>query len=156
MRAGKFDLPTHQQESMWICPKHRYNLGGNWRPLKTCQYPLHSGARKKLKNKDVVNLQMSKNIQTIFGVTIPIGSGKRVSFNNYNTAWNIDHISKSNSAGYPNHCQQDESTCPDHCLKFGLSDPNDLDLKEQCAHEHTTSCGEYDDITICLDKIEHM
>ena len=86
MRAGKFDLPTHQQESMWICPKHRYNLGGNWRPLKTCQYPLHSGARKKLKNKDVVNPRMSKNIQTIFGVTIPIGSGKRVSFNNYNTA----------------------------------------------------------------------
>ena len=83
MRAGKFDLPTHQQESMWICPKQRYNLGRNWRPLKTCQYPLHSGARKKLKNKDVVNLQMSKNIQTIFGVTIPIGSGKRVSFNNY-------------------------------------------------------------------------
>ena len=33
--------------------------------------------------KDVVNLQMSKNIQSIFGVTIPIGSGKRVSFNNY-------------------------------------------------------------------------
>ena len=33
--------------------------------------------------KNVVNLQMSKNIQTIFGVTIPIGSGKRVSFNNY-------------------------------------------------------------------------
>ena len=24
--------------------------------------------------------------------------------------------------GYPNHCQQDERTCPDHCLKFGLSD----------------------------------
>ena len=83
MRAGKFDLPTHQQECMWICPNHRYNLGRNWHPLKTCQYPLHSGARKKLKNKDVVNLQRSKNIQTIFGVTIPIGSGKRVSFNNY-------------------------------------------------------------------------
>ena len=82
MRAGNFDLPTHQQECMWICPNHRYNLGRNWRPLKTCQYPLHSGARKKLKNKDVVNLQMSKNIQTIFGVTVPIGSGKRVSFNN--------------------------------------------------------------------------
>ena len=34
----------------------------------------------------IVNPRMSKNIQTIFGVTIPIGSGKRVSFNNYNTA----------------------------------------------------------------------
>ena len=33
--------------------------------------------------KDVVNLQMSKNIQTIFGIAITIDSGKRVSFNNY-------------------------------------------------------------------------
>ena len=41
--------------------------------------------------------------------------------------------------GYPNHCQQDENTCPDHCLKFGLSDPNDSDLKEQCAHEHMST-----------------
>jgi len=70
-------LPTHQQECMWICPNHRYNLGRKWRPLKTCQYPLHSGARKKLKNKDVVNVQMSRNVQTIFGVTVPIGSGKK-------------------------------------------------------------------------------
>ena len=23
--------------------------------------------------------------------------------------------------GYRNHCQEDESTCPDHCLKFGLN-----------------------------------
>lgn len=56
--------------------------------------------------------------------------------------------------GYRNHCQQDDSPCPDHCVKFGLSDPNDSDLKEQCAHEHTTSCRQCDDITICLDKIE--
>ena len=33
---------------------------------------------------------------------------------------------------------------------------NDSDLNEQCAHEHTTSCGECDDITIRLDKIEHV
>jgi len=25
--------------------------------------------------------------------------------------------------GYRNHCQQYDGTCPDHCLKFGLSDP---------------------------------
>ena len=58
--------------------------------------------------------------------------------------------------GYRNHCQQDESSCPDHCLRFGLSDPSDSDLEEQCAHEHTTSCEECDDITICLYTIEHV
>ena len=58
--------------------------------------------------------------------------------------------------GYRSNCQQDVSTCPDHCLKFALSDPNDSNPEEQCAHERTTSCGEYDDITIRLDKIEHV
>ena len=61
---------------MWICPKHRYNLGGNWRPLKTYQYLLHSGAKKALKNIDVVTLQMSKHTQKTLGITVPIGSGK--------------------------------------------------------------------------------
>ena len=75
VRAGMFYIPIEKQEEMWICPKHRYNLGRNWRPLKTCQFPLHSGAKKQLKNKDVVNLEMSKNIQIQFGITVPIGSG---------------------------------------------------------------------------------
>ena len=58
--------------------------------------------------------------------------------------------------GYRNHCQQDTSTCPDYCLEFALGDPNGSDLREQCAHEHTTWCGECNDITICLDKFEHV
>ena len=76
VRAGIFDFPPNQLEKMWICPKHRYNLGRNWRPLRTCQYPLHSGAKKALKNIDVVTLQMSRHAQKIFGITVPIGSGK--------------------------------------------------------------------------------
>ena len=74
-RAGMFYVPTTKQEDMWVCPKHRYNLGRNWRPLKTCQFPTHSGSKKKHKNKDVVNLEMSKSIQIQFGVTVPVGSG---------------------------------------------------------------------------------
>ena len=61
---------------MFVCPKHRHNLDRNWRPLRTCRYPLHSVARKKLKNDHFINLEMSKNIHGIFGITIPIGSGK--------------------------------------------------------------------------------
>ena len=76
IRAGLFDVPPHRQEEMFVCPKHRHNLGRNWRPLRTCRYPLHSGARKKLKNDHVINLEMSKNIHAIFGITTPIGSGK--------------------------------------------------------------------------------
>lgn len=76
-RAGMFYIPTKKQEEMWVCPKHRYNLGRNWRPLKSCQYPLHSGTKKAHKSKDIVNLEMSKNIQLQFGVTVPVGSGEK-------------------------------------------------------------------------------
>ena len=68
----------------------------------------------------------------------------------------LQDVKRYFKTGYRNHCQQDGSTCPDYCLMFALSDPNDSDLEEQCAHEHTTSCGECDDITIRLDKIEHV
>ena len=83
VRAGKFDLPHNQVETMWICPKHKHNLGRNWRPLRTCHYPLHSGARKAPKNMDVVNLHLSRLTQKIYGVTVPVGSGKpkRMSIN---------------------------------------------------------------------------
>ena len=32
---------------------------------------------------------------------------------------------------YREHCQQRESTCPDHCVKFALSDPNDASSETQ-------------------------
>ena len=59
-------------------------------------------------------------------------------------------------AEYQSHCQDDESQCPDHCRKFGLSDPNDPDFQEHCAHHHTLSCPQYDDNTSCLEKIRQI
>ena len=41
----------------------------------TCQYPQHSGENKRVKGRDVVNLQMAQDIQKLFGVNVPIGSG---------------------------------------------------------------------------------
>ena len=60
----------------------------------------------------------------------------------------LQDVKRYFKTGYRNHCQQDGSTYPDYCLMFALSDPNDTDLEEQCAHEHTTSCGECADITV--------
>ena len=53
-----------------------------------------------------------------------------------------------------NHCHEPESSCPDHCLKFGLSDPNIEDFNETCAHEHTTRYDQCDNISTCINKIE--
>jgi len=54
---------------------------------------------------------------------------------------------------YESHCQDDESQCPDHCRKLGLSDPKDPDFQEHCTHQHTLRCPQCDDITLCLQKM---
>ena len=66
IRAGLFDVPPHRQEEMFACPKHRHNLGRNWRPLRTCRYPLHSGARKKLKKLSCYQLENVKEYSLKF------------------------------------------------------------------------------------------
>ena len=55
---------------------------------------------------------------------------------------------------YQKNCKDNESSCPDHCRKLGLSDPNDQNFQEKCTHEHTLSCPQCDDITSCLHKLQ--
>ena len=57
MSAGKFDLPTHQQECMWIYPK-------------TLKYPLHSSTRKKTEEQRCGESADVKKYANYFGVTI--------------------------------------------------------------------------------------
>lgn len=75
-RAGMFYLHHEDARKMWICYKHRHTLGKFWKSTKvTCHYPEHSGAKKSLKGRDVITLQMAKDIQVLFGVVVAIGSG---------------------------------------------------------------------------------
>ena len=61
---------------MWICDRHRHNLGKFWRSAKlTYQYPYHDGVRKCIEGRDVITLHMSQDIQKLFGVIITIESG---------------------------------------------------------------------------------
>ena len=77
-RTGLFNLEKGQTDQMWICPKHRYDLGKGWRKSKTvCQYPKHSGEttrKKKAKGRNSVSIQLAKDIQMLFGVLVPVGS----------------------------------------------------------------------------------
>ena len=57
---------------------------------------------------------------------------------------------------YQSHCQADDSECPDHCRKFGLSDPNDPDFQDQCTHQHTLHCPQCDEITCCLQNMQQI
>lgn len=39
---------------------------------------IHSAPKKTYKNKDVVNVEMAKNIQLQFVMTVPVGSGENI------------------------------------------------------------------------------
>ena len=69
------DLSFDQLERLWICEKHRNDMGKYWRPRQTCQYPLHRpGPKKKLRTRNAVHASMSREINLIFGKNVPIGS----------------------------------------------------------------------------------
>jgi hypothetical protein len=80
-RAGIFDVSPSQVGNLWICEKHRGSMGRKWRPPKTCQYPLHSGPKKKLKNRNVVNADTNQEVRMLLGKNVAIGS--RMFFNIY-------------------------------------------------------------------------
>ena len=70
------DLASKQLERLWICAKHRHDMGKNWRPRRTCHYPLHSGRKEELKTRNAVNIVMSREIIAVFGKHVPSGSRK--------------------------------------------------------------------------------
>ena len=70
------NLSPEQLEGLWICEKHRKHFGKNWRPRRTCQYPLHSGRLKQLKTRNAVSPDMSREITGIYGKHVPVGFRK--------------------------------------------------------------------------------
>ena len=79
-RAGVFELPLPKVNEMMICPKHRHSLGKYWKQRRPCHYPMHHGGRKAIKSRDVVNVNVAKEIKKLHGVIVPIGSGLIIVF----------------------------------------------------------------------------
>ena len=76
VRAGIFNLNAEQISYMTVCPKHRNYLGKFWRPLKTCQYPMHTGSTRECKDRHVINPQMSEDIMKLYNKFVQAGSRK--------------------------------------------------------------------------------
>jgi len=77
-RAGQFNLSWDQIDRMWVCPKHRHDLGVGWKTSKTtCQYPSHGdGKKKKVKGRSTITFSVGMEIQRLYGITVPLGSRK--------------------------------------------------------------------------------
>ena len=82
-RVGLFNLEEEKIKEMWICRRHRYSLGRNWKESKSaCQYPVHSSEtgqrskKKAAKGRTRVSPRMARDIQMIYRVLVPVGSRK--------------------------------------------------------------------------------
>lgn len=76
-RAGYFDKNAQQVEKMFVCPRHRANLGKDWgNPTgrTACRYPDHKGKQTCVKNDRVVTVKIAREVMEGFGVAIPVGS----------------------------------------------------------------------------------
>ena len=51
------------------------------------------------------------------------------------------------------HCQEDGSPCPDHCMCFSLSDPQNPEFRGSCSHEHHASCDSCESLKSVIQAI---
>ena len=75
-RSGLFDISPEVKSTMTICSDHRAKLGRSWRPLRSCQYPAHSGPVHQYKTRNVFNVRLSMEVYKLYGVLVQIGSRK--------------------------------------------------------------------------------
>ena len=73
-RAGLEHMSSDATKTFRVCPRHRYGLGKFWRPPSSCQYQTHSGSSSIVKGWDVIGQDISREINNLFGITVPLGS----------------------------------------------------------------------------------
>ena len=54
---------------------------------------------------------------------------------------------------YKAHCQEDDSSCADHCTMFALSDPEDEAFQVKCADQHTLVCDNCQNLKSTLEEL---
>ena len=54
---------------------------------------------------------------------------------------------------YGMHCQEDGSPCPDHCMCFSLSYPQNPEFRGSCSHEHHASCDSCESLKSVIQAI---
>ena len=63
-------------QRIWVCYTDRHTLERFWRSSKVAfRYPEHTGEKKRVKGREVVNLKMAQGIQKFFRAIISIGLG---------------------------------------------------------------------------------
>ncbi len=82
-RAGHFSLNPGQIAKVTVCPRHRDNLGRCFRPLGSCQYPVHNRPVCKCGGRDVVNITMAEDCLKLYGALVHIGSRKYYASRSY-------------------------------------------------------------------------
>ena len=66
----------------------------------------------------------------------------------------LNHCKNYLKTEFKVNCAAQESECADHCRRFALSDPNDVDFQNECQHSHSTACKQCDELRVTLDEIE--
>lgn len=54
---------------------------------------------------------------------------------------------------YRVHCQEDGSSCPDHCTCFALSDPLNPEFQGTCLHEHQVRCDDCETLKSTIQAV---
>ena len=69
------------------------------------------------------------------------------------TRTNLREAKRYLKTEYRAHCREAESTCPDHCKRYALSDSQKTEFQAFCNHEHDTECPQCEALKTTLSSI---
>ena len=58
----------------------------------------------------------------------------------------LDQAKQYLKTDFKTHCLESESFCADHCIKFALSDPDEVNFQIKCTHRHSVVCESCEDL----------
>ncbi len=96
--------------------------------------------RKSLAGLDNTAADGSTAFQTLRSIVeqlVQVGVDKRWS---QNIIKRLDRAKRYLKTDFKTHCLEGESFCADDCIKFALSDPDEVNFQIKCTHRHSVVC----------------
>jgi len=103
-----------------------------WRILKVRE----SSQRKSLKGLDNISASGAEGFDALHKIVDELEQSGAPQEWCQTTRKKLKEGKRYLKTDYRAHCREEDSSCPDHCRRYALSDPDNSDFQASCDHEH--------------------
>lgn len=101
-----------------------------------------SSQRKSLQGLDNISASGADGFDTLHNIVDELEQSGSSQEWCETTRKNLKQGKRYLKTDYRAHCREDNSSCPDHCRRYALSDPQSSHFQASCDQEHTEECDQ--------------